>query len=217
MSELLQAPVCEKHGCEKVWVKDSSRKCGGRWRCLLCLEGYQRKHVKENPERVRACGRVRALRWKRNNPEKVRASEQKQREKNPEKSRADDRKWRKANPEKVIAKSAMRRALVLKAVVPGREVTVSIQIKRKALFDGCCFCGAQKKLTLEHIIPLSRGGLHVEENLLGSCKSCNSSKHNHPVESWYRAQPFFSEQRWQRILEVTSSEDPDDDVGTAAA
>lgn len=217
MNQVLQAPPkCEKHGCEKAWVKDNSRKCGHRWRCLACLDGYRKKSLKKNPERVRASGRARALKWKRNNPEKVRANEQKQREKNPEKSRIDDRKWRKANPEKVIAKSAMRRARVLNAVVPGREVTVAIQTKRKALFCGCCFCGSQNKLTLEHVTPLNKGGLHVEENLLGSCKSCNSSKHVKPVESWYRAQPFFDEQRWQRILEVTSDKDQDNNVGTAS-
>ncbi len=201
---LQQAPVCERHGCEKVWIKDSSCKRGYRWRCPTCSRESKEKYVKANPERVQANGRARSLKWKRNNPEKVRASEQKQREKNPEKSCVDDRKWRKANPEKVVAKSARRRALLFDAVVPGREVTVAIQKRRKALFDGCCFCGADKKLTLEHIVPLSKGGLHVEENLLGSCKRCNSSKHVKPVESWFRSQSFFDEQRWQRILEVTS-------------
>ena len=160
--------------------------------------------VKEYPERLQANGLARALKWKRINPEKVRATEQKKRLKHPEKSRVDERKWRKANPEKVIAKSATRRAFLLNAVVLGREVTVEIQERRKALFGGCCFCGANQKLTLEHIVPLRKGGLHVEENLLGSCKQCNSSKHVKPVESWYRAQSFFDEQRWQRILEVTS-------------
>ena len=71
-------------------------------------------------------------------------------------------------------------------------------------------------MTLEHMIPLVHGGLHVAENLLGSCMRCNCSKNAKPVESWYRAQPFFDEQRWQRILEVTLDKDQDQDVGTTA-
>ena len=91
----------------------------------------------------------------------------------------------------------------MNATVTERPVTAAIEVKRKALFDGCCFCGADKKLTLEHMVPLSRGGLHVEENLLGSCAKCNSSKNHRPVEAWFRKQPFFSEQRWQEIQSVT--------------
>jgi hypothetical protein len=89
--------------------------------------------------------------------------------------------------------------------------------ERFALFDGCAYCDADKKLTVDHFVALKPGGLHVPSNIVGACKPCNSSKKDKPVESWYRAQPFFAEQRWQRILEVTSSEDSDDDVGTTAA
>ena len=105
-----------------------------------------------------------------------------------------------------------RRARKCNAIVPGRPVTTAIEAKRKALFDGCCYCDAQEKLTLEHVVCLDAGGLHVEENLLGAFLSCNSSKQNTPVESWYRAQPFFSEDRWQQIIELTGIE-PEEPTG----
>jgi 5-methylcytosine-specific restriction endonuclease McrA len=38
-------------------------------------------------------------------------------------------------------------------------------------------------LTMDHIIPLVRGGKSVKENLVPSCKKCNSEKkHKLPIE-----------------------------------
>ncbi len=84
-------------------------------------------------------------------------------------------------------------------------MTDAIEAERKALTDGCAFCGADEKLTLEHVVALNDGGLHVPSNLIGSCHSCNSSKNDSHVEEWYRKQPFFSEQRWQRIQTITGN------------
>jgi len=41
----------------------------------------------------------------------------------------------------------------------------------------CAYCGAEKvKLTIDHIIPRSRGGSTCFENCVTSCKSCNTRK-----------------------------------------
>ena len=40
----------------------------------------------------------------------------------------------------------------------------------------CDRCGATNKLTIDHIIPLARGGTNDLENLQVLCQSCNSSK-----------------------------------------
>lgn len=45
-------------------------------------------------------------------------------------------------------------------------------------FNKCKLCNKIKKLTLDHIIPLSLGGIHAKENIQILCKSCNSKKHN---------------------------------------
>lgn len=148
--------------------------------------------------------------------EKRRSQTRAWQESNRDKARAASKRWRDQNPESLKRLGSLRRAREYNATIPGRPVTAKVEKERKALFGGCCFCGSQGKLTLEHIVPLSKGGLHVEENLLGSCKPCNSSKHVKPVEAWYRAQPFFSEQRWQEILEVTSVKGLDENVERAA-
>src|SRR3990167_1390019 len=38
----------------------------------------------------------------------------------------------------------------------------------------CKKCGSTDYLTIDHIIPISRGGLHESENLQTLCRSCNS-------------------------------------------
>ncbi|MCU0396864.1 MAG: HNH endonuclease [Cyclobacteriaceae bacterium] len=40
----------------------------------------------------------------------------------------------------------------------------------------CQYCGTGKELTLDHIIPSSRGGQHTWINLVTACKSCNTRK-----------------------------------------
>ena len=43
----------------------------------------------------------------------------------------------------------------------------------------CAYCSAKKdKLTIDHIIPRSRGGKTDFENCVAACKSCNNKKGN---------------------------------------
>ncbi len=42
----------------------------------------------------------------------------------------------------------------------------------------CLACGSQERLELDHIIPVSKGGLTTFDNIQLLCKSCNCSKYN---------------------------------------
>ena len=43
----------------------------------------------------------------------------------------------------------------------------------------CAYCGKKsKRLEMDHIIPVSRGGPHTMENIAPSCRKCNASKGN---------------------------------------
>jgi 5-methylcytosine-specific restriction endonuclease McrA len=40
----------------------------------------------------------------------------------------------------------------------------------------CQYCGSGKHLTLDHVIPRSKGGQHTWNNVVAACSSCNSRK-----------------------------------------
>ncbi len=40
----------------------------------------------------------------------------------------------------------------------------------------CQYCGSTKQLTLDHVIPLSKGGKHTWDNVVVACEPCNNSK-----------------------------------------
>jgi 5-methylcytosine-specific restriction endonuclease McrA len=56
------------------------------------------------------------------------------------------------------------------------------QVKRATFRDcgrRCVYCGTGLGLenaTLDHVIPLSRGGTHAPGNLVSACQSCNQRK-----------------------------------------
>ncbi|NEP36778.1 MAG: HNH endonuclease [Moorea sp. SIO3E2] len=42
----------------------------------------------------------------------------------------------------------------------------------------CQYCGSTKKLTLDHVMPRSKGGKHSWDNVVTACERCNSLKGN---------------------------------------
>ena len=58
-------------------------------------------------------------------------------------------------------------------------------LNRRAVFarDGhrCQYCGAAAE-NIDHVIPRSRGGRHVWDNVVASCRPCNARKRDHMLE-----------------------------------
>jgi 5-methylcytosine-specific restriction endonuclease McrA len=54
------------------------------------------------------------------------------------------------------------------------------KITRRAVFarDGwsCQYCGSSSNLTVDHVIPRSKGGVSTWENIVASCAPCNRRK-----------------------------------------
>jgi 5-methylcytosine-specific restriction endonuclease McrA len=64
----------------------------------------------------------------------------------------------------------------------------SVILNRNNIFkrddNACTYCGSPKDLTLDHVMPKSRGGKTSWENLITACKRCNSKKgHQTPEEA----------------------------------
>lgn len=54
----------------------------------------------------------------------------------------------------------------------------------KIYSSSCWACGTSQNISLDHILPLSRGGTHSVGNMLSLCRGCNSSKGNRLLSEW---------------------------------
>ena len=83
-----------------------------------------------------------------------------------------------------------------------RELKIDFDVydwyKAKLSFDNCCaYCGRNEDTTgnlmQEHIIPLSKGGEYTKDNIVPSCRSCNSTKKTHDLISCFKGRVFKRE------------------------
>jgi len=67
-----------------------------------------------------------------------------------------------------------------------RELRASQWWKRRTAKGVCHYCGTQTpagELTMDHIVPISRGGRTTKGNVVACCKACNNrKKHLMPME-----------------------------------
>lgn len=95
--------------------------------------------------------------------------------------------------------SASEYSSIRRARLVGATVDSGITVRRLRARDGdlCVYCkcvmrfepGTQHKkhadrASIEHIIPISRGGVHSWENVTLCCLSCNVRKNSKTVEEW---------------------------------
>ncbi|MBS1960272.1 MAG: HNH endonuclease [Bdellovibrionales bacterium] len=60
-----------------------------------------------------------------------------------------------------------------------RELRQSSWWKQKIAQGLCHYCGRKfppKELTMDHLVPLARGGTSTKNNLVPACKECNAKK-----------------------------------------
>ncbi|PLX52382.1 MAG: HNH endonuclease [Desulfobulbaceae bacterium] len=60
-----------------------------------------------------------------------------------------------------------------------RKLRKSRWWQQKLAIGVCYYCGrllGPKDLTMDHIVPLARGGRSTKENLVACCKDCNNKK-----------------------------------------
>lgn len=83
--------------------------------------------------------------------------------------------------------------------------------KRLAIYQrdnfGCCYCGRGVEvpglvLTLEHIVPYSKGGALLDPtNLVTACRNCNSARGNKALQTFVKA----NAEQWGRSMDCILS------------
>lgn len=95
--------------------------------------------------------------------------------------------WREKHPERAREHTRTRRGHRLKA--PGFH-TLEQWLARVAFYGWRCrYCRTElteQTLTLDHVIPLSRGGSEWPANCVPACLSCNSRKHDQTITEYLR-------------------------------
>jgi 5-methylcytosine-specific restriction endonuclease McrA len=76
--------------------------------------------------------------------------------------------------------------------VQGSIYVISKKDLRRLYSQPCSACGTMENLSIDHIIPISRGGSHSVGNMMTLCRPCNASKHARTIMEWRRAKNLIA-------------------------
>lgn len=156
--------------------------------CKTCYCQNSKEWRQKNKEKTRAYCKNRY--WE--DPEKARKRVRDWQKKNPEKHKERNNNWIANNIEKYKKRQDKWRSENREVLLKSRKLSNSkrraaskdkIEIKEwnelLVLYDNKCLCCGRndKKLTIDHIIPLSKGGKNVIDNVQPLCMDCNRKKH----------------------------------------
>jgi 5-methylcytosine-specific restriction endonuclease McrA len=128
-----------------------------------------RKWAAANPEKRRATH----ARYNAAHREERRESDRRRRLANAEKLRAAASRYRLAHLEEYRLASSRRRA---RESGSGGKLSKSEWLAILTAWNGlCAYCGAPGT-SIDHLIPIARGGKHDKSNVVPACKPCNSRK-----------------------------------------
>ena len=137
---------------------------GRGYSCKECFRGISKRYYCKNKERVLE----RSKKWHILNKEK---------------RKEIVARWRTNNPEKWIEvrKIANLNAKIKRLGLDGKISSADWESLKKKYNWTCPSCKKQEpevKLTIDHVIPVTKGGDNHVSNLQPLCKSCNSKKYN---------------------------------------
>lgn len=182
MSEIDSTPprYCNVCQCETERTKEG--------RCKPCKRAYLMRWRKENPDKLRIIND----RWEAKNTQRVKDAERKRYlrlrsekiayaaayyEKNKEALKPKKAEWQRKNLEKCLISDQKRRAI--KANSKG-VVSVGLRDKLFKLQRGKCACCGEplgKNYHMDHIMPLALGGTNTDDNIQLLRQICNNQKH----------------------------------------
>lgn len=86
------------------------------------------------------------------------------------------------------------RSRLYKGLLSGKfQIGTLFEDERWKMDNGarCVYCGATTDLSVDHVFPRKKGGEDNPENLVCSCKSCNSSKREKDMMLWHKERGQF--------------------------
>lgn len=155
---------CEQAKPDSLFALSNVTKSGLSSRCKAC----ESERGKARYRKIKAKAIEQARQYRKDNYDKRLEIERKSRLKNKEKNR----------PSKNARQSIRNRTLThTPYLILDKEL-------RKIYNSPCFMCGCTENQSLDHIIPISRGGSHSVGNIMTLCLQCNMSKHARTITEW---------------------------------
>jgi len=160
----------------------------------LCRKCYRQSHHVKNREKDLAknktyyASKKPAMRaahkaWYNNNKSTVLARSKEWQRANPDKVIEAQRKWRAANKE--LVREWMRISYERRKLALGNFTSAQWEARCEYYGWRCAYCKRNDvPITIDHRIPISRGGTHWPSNLVPACRKCNSRKMNKKPNEW---------------------------------
>ena len=148
--------------------------------CKQCTKESVLNSRRKNPEAHRRANR---RDYKKHRVKKLEVQRQRYWE-DPAWARFVQNEWARKHPSEMAVKYNARRARQVNA--EGAFTRADIKRQREKQHNRCYYCGNEGKLTVDHVIPLARGGTNWPDNLVLACPHCNSSKGNKRVDDWLK-------------------------------
>lgn len=134
-----------------------------------------KKYYQENKERLKECGRI----YYRENTEQVKER---------------NGKYHKSPMGKLVDLNNRHKRRELRDKTPKKDHLTLTQWQKilSSQKNKCAICGCNfdkiTPATMDHIVPLSKGGIHSSDNIQALCRVCNSRKSNKIdyklIQSW---------------------------------
>ncbi|MDY8021161.1 HNH endonuclease [Paenibacillus polymyxa] len=185
---------------------------------------YQKKNTKKKGESIyyhpecKECSKQRAMAWQKDNPEKFTVNRKRY-------DRTENRKKLHYEYNRVRIENGKHREYIKNSPQKVRqyrknhrihEITEEQWISCKNYFSNeyneweCAYCGfLYKDHTKRRLDKIFHQDLHKEHvddkgannlsNCIPSCQSCNSSKKQNEVISWYKGKSFYNAERMKKI------------------
>jgi 5-methylcytosine-specific restriction endonuclease McrA len=210
--------------------RDKFGKYGLKAQCKECVSAYKKEYYEENKEERREYSNKyneenkeerREYDKKRyeENKEKIAERHKQYYEENKEELIKRSRKYREENKEELAEKRKIYYKTPQGQVVTfngntkrrkreqrGNGITPDQWLEMMKYFDWkCAYSGksinVKENRSIDHIVPLAKGGAHEVWNLVPMYRPYNSSKNDKDIKEWYLQQDFYDEDRLNKINE----------------
>ncbi len=96
--------------------------------------------------------------------------------------------WQKDNPQNTANTNARRKSAISNDITKATWLHIMQSTNWTCKYCHCKLTNNNR--TVDHVVPLSKGGEHSKDNLVPCCRSCNSRKNAKTPEEWERTKKY---------------------------